>query len=391
MRGVLRVVVSLLLACSRPDGASVESRGDAEPQREAGPSLVVSVAARPAAAPCPLAAGYRGTVLTHRVFARLGRDGSRLYGRYFYEHSGIDLRLDGSLSGDDVVHLTEGEPDSQTGRFEGTCDPSSGAVDGTWTGGTTSGPFHLEPIAPGEVALAAVKRFAVSHRVHKLDPDARIKSCSYTESRVELFGLRDAAVEQSIDHQGLEPFTGARLELGLARSADKCADGFGFEADAQQTLVDSFRELATLEQSGSIDGGGAHPSELSFARVTLDLRTGHPVTKQDVFVRDAMTRVLACAARAKPFDADLDADDLRSHFDAASFDLTETGVHFFGQDYPHVTAALDGQGPVIGYDVLLRDGYLRADSPVKRAWSGVSPAPKKKDWCPEKSWSSWWR
>jgi hypothetical protein len=378
--------LAALLACSRgvavaplpPDGA---------------PALEVPLAAKqtPAPEPCPLAAGYRGTVEGHRVFARLGRDGARLYGRYFYEHAGIDLRLDGTLSGANAVQLTEGEPDSQTGRFVGTCDPASGAIDGTWTGATTNGPFHLEPIAPGEVALAAVKRFAVTHRVHKPAPEAMIKSCSYSESRVELFGLRDAQVEQSINRQGLEPFTEARLEIALAHSVDKCGDGFGFEADSQQTLVDSFRELATLETSGSIDSGGAHPGELTFSRVTIDLRTGHPVTPHDVFTRALMRRVLRCAAQAKPFDTEMDAEEWEPHFDAASFDLTETGVHFFGHDYPHVMAALDGQGPVIGYDVLLRDGYLRADSPVKRAWSGVTAAPKGKEWCPEQTWSTWWK
>jgi hypothetical protein len=387
MRSTTTVALAALLACSRGSEA-------APPQAD--PALAVQVQVQPAQPvlkpdPCPLAAGYRGTVLGHRVFARLGRDGARLYGRYFYEHSGIDMRLDGTVSDANAVQLAEGEPDSQTGRFEGTCDASSGAIDGTWTGGTTSGPFHLEPIAPGEVALAAVKRFAVSHRVHKPDPEARIKSCSYSESRVELFGMRDSAVEQSINRQGLEPFVGARLELALAHSVEKCGDGFGFEADSQQTLVDSFRELATLEQSGSIDGGGAHPSELSFSRGTIDLRTGHAVTKQDVFVRDLMPRVIACAARAKPFDTELDAEEWRQHFDATFFDLTETGVHFFGQEYPHVMAALDGQGPVIGYDVLLRDGYLRADSPVKRAWSGVTAAPKGKEWCPAQTWSTWWK
>jgi hypothetical protein len=383
---LITLSLAALVACSR----GVE----AAPPPEAGPAVQIQqlplAAVRIAEQPCPLAAGYRGTVEGHRVFARLGRDGSRLYGRYFYEHSGIDLRLDGSISRENTLQLAEGEPDSQTGRFEGTCDPASGAMDGTWTG-ATSGPFHLEPIAPGEVALPAEKRFTVSHHVHKPDPDARIKTCSYTESRVELFGLRDAELEQSINRQGLEPFAGPRLELALAHSADRCGDGFGFEADSQQTLVDSFRELATLEQSGSIDGGGAHPSELSFSRVTIDLRTGHPVTTHDVFVRDLLRRVLECAARAEPFDTTMDAEELESHFDAGSFDLTETGVHFFGRDYPHVMAALDGQGPVIGYDVLLRDGYLRADSPVKRAWSGITPPPKGKDWCPAQTWSTWWR
>jgi hypothetical protein len=386
MRLEILVPLGLLLACSRGSGGAAAPAPDPSPSVAAATLAVV-----PEPTPCALATGYRGTVLGHRVFARLGRDGSRLYGRYFYEHSGIDLRLDGSISAHDALQLGEGEPGSETGRFEGTCDQTSGAIDGTWTGASTSGPFHFEPIAPGEVALAAVKRFGVSHRMHKPDPEARITSCSYSESRVELFGLRDAAVEQSINRQGLEPFAGPRLELALAHAAEKCGDGDGFDADAQQVLVDSFRELATLEQSGSLDSGGAHPGELSFSRTTIDLRTGRAVTKQDVFVRDALPRVIACALKAEPFDTNLDEDDLKEHFDPASFDLTETGVHFFGQDYPHVMAALDGQGPVIGYDVLLRDGYLRSDSPVKRAWSDVTPAPKGKEWCPERSWSIWWK
>lgn len=349
------------------------------------------------ATPCTLAAGYRGTVDGQRVFARLGRDGSRLHGRYFYERAGIDLRLEGWITDANAVQLTEGDEGSHTGRFAGTCDDASGAIDGTWTGAKASGPFHLEPIAPGEVALAAVKHFAVSRPVPGADPQAMLKDCTYTESRVELFGLRDASVEQKINGQGLEPFVGPRLELDLAREASHCGgqldrgDGSGFEADAEQTLVDSFRELATLQTSGSIDSVGAHPGELPFSLVTIDLRTGLRVTPKDVFARNPLAHVLECAARAKPFDAELEVDEWKAHMDAASFDLTDTGMHFFGQDFPHVMAVLDGAGPVIGYDVLLRDGYLRTDSPVQRAWAGVKPAPKGKDWCPEKSWQSWWQ
>ena len=61
---------------------------------------------------------------------------------------------------------------------------------------------------------------------------------------------------------------------------------------------------------------------------------------------------------------------------AQEFDLTGQGVHFFGKDYPHVFAVFTGEGPTIAYDVLLRDGYLRSDSPVSRAWEGEVPAAK---------------
>ena len=50
--------------------------------------------------------------------------------------------------------------------------------------------------------------------------------------------------------------------------------------------------------------------------------------------------------------------------------------------YPHAYASATGQGPTIGYDVLLRDGFLKKGSPVARAWDGVKPAGKAKAACP---------
>ena len=113
MRPTTVWLAALVAACTRGGEAAPP------PPDPAPPALLAHPAEVQKPEPCPLAAGYRGTVLGHRVFARLGRDGSRLYGRYFYEHAGIDLRLDGSISGENAMQLTEGEPDSRTGRFEG--------------------------------------------------------------------------------------------------------------------------------------------------------------------------------------------------------------------------------------------------------------------------------
>ena len=316
------------------------------------------------------------------VFARFARDGAHLYGRYFYGRAGIDIPLDGTISEGGSVRLTEGAAAAQTGRFEGTCEPSSGALAGTWTGDRTAGAFRLVPVPPGERAVAATKRFSVSRPVRKPDPETHVRVCAYAESRVELFGLRDEAIEHAVNHQSLEPRMGAAIDASLAKSVEKCGIGFGFEAEETQTLASSFRELATLETSGWIDGDGMHPNELGFARVTIDLRTGKPVQARDVFERDPMDRVVACAAKTTPLDEHLDEDEWRTHMDESRFDLAEDGVHFFGSDFPHVMAALSGLGPTIGYDVLLRDGYLRPDSPVKRAWRGVQAAPKGRPWCP---------
>lgn len=342
---------------------------------------------------CSIAAGYRGQVLGLPVFARLAREGTGLRGRYFYERTGLDLPLQGSLSDDGTLHLVEGGAVAPTGRFEGRCEPATGAFAGTWHGAKSSGEFRWSPIPPGESPVVAVKRFAISRPVRHPDPEARITQCSYRESRLELFGLRDSDVERKLDRQGVDPLHGALLAPDLALAAEKCAEGSGSAAEMNEVLIGAFRELATIERGGWIDAGGAHPSDLDLARMTVDLRTGRPVVAQDVFApsRDPIEHVATCAAKAKPYDVEMEAEEWRAHLDLSQFDLAEDGIHFFATDFPHVSAVLAGQGPIIGYDVLLRDGYLRSDSPVKRAWRGVEPAPKGKPWCPDMSVDAGWR
>jgi hypothetical protein len=382
--------LGLLASCSRqspaPD-ASVPVASD--PSTIARPAPPSSSTAEPVA--CPIAAGYRGHMLGLPVFARLAREGMRLSGRYFYESKGVDLALQGSLSDEGTLHLVEGDMAATTGRIEGRCEPANGTLTGEWVGARIRGQFHLAPIPPGETPVVAVKRFAVARRARLLGADPGIPECSYRESHLELFGLRDEGVERTLNRQGAEPLLGAVLDPALARGVSSCADGFF--AERSEHLVGSFRELATFEGSGSIDGGGMHPNELDLRRFTVDLRTGRHVAADDVLVegRDPLARVADCAAKATPFDTSIDAEEWRGHLDRSRIDLAEDGVHFFVDGFPHVTAALSGQGPVIGYDVLLRDGYLRTDSPVKRAWRGVRPAPRSKAWCPDMKVDAGWR
>jgi hypothetical protein len=377
--------LGLLMSCSRPSHAPevalVVPTGSPAPEVPAPPEPVA----------CWIAAGYRGAVLGLPVFVRLARDGGRLHGRYFYERSGIDIALDGSLSDDGTMHVVEGPAAASTGRFDGRCEPDTGAFAGRWQGGSRGGDFRWAPVPPGEVPVVAVRRFTVARPERRPGAESRITQCSYRESRVELFGLRDQGVEHAVDRQGVEPLRVPVLDPALARGVDRCEEGF--EAEVSQRLVYAYRELATLETQGWIDGGGAHPAELDFARGTVDLRTGHPVTSQDVFVprRDLIDRVAECAGKTTQFDIPMDADDWRSHLDLSQFDVAEDGVHFFGTSFPHVMAVLAGQGPVIHYDVLLRDGYLRTDSPVKRAWKGVEPAAKGRGFCPDVAGDAGWR
>jgi hypothetical protein len=382
------LVVALLAACSREShqlGVSlVAASSPPTTETPAPPSPPEPVA-------CPIAAGYRGRVLGLPVFARLAREGASLSGRYFYEHKGIDLGLQGSLSDDGTLHLVEGDAAAPTGRFAGRCEPVTGAFAGTWLGARSRGEFRWAPIPAGETPVVAVKRFAVARPARSRGADLRITECSYSESHLELFGLRDDRVERALNRQGVEPLLGPVVDPALARAVQSCTDGF--VAERGEHLVGTFRELATIEGDGWIDGGGAHPSELDLRRFTVDLRTGRRVVASDVLVpgRDPLGRVADCAAKATAFDASMDADEWRNHLGLSQIDLAEDGVHFFVDGFPHVMAVLSGQGPVIGYDVLLRDGYLRRDSPVKRAWRDVDGAPKSKPWCPDMSVDAGWR
>ncbi len=382
----------LLLACSRepPTSGLAIVAASASPSPAPPPALAEPAASRETPA-CWLAAGYRGAVLGLPVFVRLAHDGTRLHGRYFYERMGIDIALEGALSEDGSLHLVEGPASSPTGRFDGSCEPASGAFAGRWQGARAGGDFRWAPVPPGEAPVVALKRFGITRAVKDPSPEARLTRCSFRETRLELFGLRDESVERAINRQGVEPLLGAVLDAPLARGVERCPEGS--EAEVTQRLVGAFRELATIETQGWIDGGGAHPNELDFGRFTLDLRTGHPVTAVDVFVpgRDPIGRVAACAAKATPFDVSMDAEEWRSHLDVTQFDLAEDGVHFYGDGFPHVMAVLAGEGPVIGYDVLLRDGFLRTESPVKRAWRGVDAAARGKAWCADVKGDAGWR
>ena len=386
MKPLLAMVVFLTWGCSRTSALSSPSPpSPAAPATSAAPVVPLATASPPTAPfPCVLAAGYRGTVAGQPVFARLGSGGKGVHGRYFYERVGTDIALDGTLSRAGVLELTEVSAGKTTGAFSGTCDGRADTLSGTWTAGAKSAPFELKAIPPGDAPVVAVKRLSFSKPAPH-DGTLPIKACSYKEERIELFGLRNPAVETTLNHQALEPLVRPVLDPDDAREASKC-DDVGIEIEMSQHLVGAFRELATLQTGGWLQAASAAHgiNDLGFRLETFDLRSGRAVTPHDVFARNPMALVKACIEKTWT-NKDLGPDAVEGNFDLKSFDLTSQGIHFFGQDFPHAIAVFTGEGPTIGYDVLLRDGYLKSDSPVSRAWEGVTPADKKVVACPKGS------
>jgi hypothetical protein len=333
--------------------------------------------------PCWTANGYRGEVVGQPVFARVALTGKQLRGRYFYERVGTDIGLHGTLSEAGDFSLSEGP----SGRFEGRCEEPTGVLSGVWSKGAkgpAAGSFRLVPIVPGDgpvTPVVAQKEFKKTVKGGAPDDDAGTWECSYKETRIELFGLRDPKVERAMNSQGLEPLFGPVLDASDFKDVEGCEQGLQIEMS--RDIGKSFRDFVTITTSGwSMMQGAAHPNNaIGFTRSTWDLRTARPVLPKDVLARDISDKLVACVGKeqtdAPPYNGWGTLSD--------NLALTETGVHFFATGFPPYVASFTGMGPTIPYAVLLREGYLRKDSPVKRAWESVTPAAKDLPFCPD-SW-----
>lgn len=360
-----------------------------EPPPAEAPRVVAAGAPRKtealSATRCFTASGYRGKVLDVPVFARVEESRGQLRGRYFYERIGVDIALEGRVAEGGKIELRE-----KDGAFTGTCDAATGVIRGRWAAGARDGAFTLEPVSPKSGPIAATKRFTASRPVKTVGRFG-MKTCKVEETKIELFGLPSREAEEKINGQGLEPKPGPWRAGQYAKEVAAC-DG-GFEVETKEELVDSFDDLVTLMHVsfGNWDGA-AHPMNAAdFERTTYDALTGLAVKKRDVFSRDPeelAKRCLTAPLQGQKADPDDDLLMLISNGELA-FDLRPEGVRFFGTQYPHALAVLTGHGPTIPYSILLRDGYLRADSPVKRAWSTATPAKTNAPECPVRKSITW--
>ncbi len=326
---------------------------------------------------CDLRWGFHGKVAGQEAYLRVVRDasgGDAVVGRYFYAKHGLDLGLRGTLASSLELDLVEGDAKAPSGRFKGKCDPTTGALDGTWNGGKDDVPFHFDRIDARDKPLVATKRLALARKAKKKPapggpPGADV--CEYAQKRFELFGAGTPEAEQALNQQDARTLKARVLSKDLYGQTETCEEGLS--ATFSEGIVAIFHGLATIEASGTfMVSGAAHPANaVDYARRTFDLTTGRAVEEKDLFAKFPKELVERCvAAYAKANDMDDFATQITGH----SFDLTAAGLHVFGTDYPHVAAALTGAGPTITWGALLRDHALRADSPVKRAWDGVAPS-----------------
>ena len=166
------------------------------------------------------------------------------------------------------------------------------------------GPSSLKPIPPWAMTgpmVVATRRFAFSKPPPKVGMMG-IKTCSYKESRVELFGLRDTDAERLINGHGVRwPSRGHGARQGrgsrrVHRSAMAGGRGRAGWQLASNGLVPRARHPRDRRQ---LDGGrDGPPHELPRVRPD-DVRSAHGQagTKgADIFARDPMALVRAVRA-----------------------------------------------------------------------------------------------
>jgi hypothetical protein len=367
------LIFALLLGC-KTAAPTVET-----PVQRTDASGTVSPTQPVLAPSCTIGGAYQGQVLGAPVFARLAQEGTRVHGRYFYARVGIDLALTGTIE-DGVLKLREGDASKPSGTFEAKCGSAgsaSSALMGTWTGAKT-GAFTLMPIVPGNVQIATKHR-RTERKAKQPEAVQNHTTCVVQESWFELFGLNNASIEQRLNRQGVElgrPTT----RPNETKEAKACDTGFEFSFSESIQLLDT--SLANVLEGGSGDWGGAHPSNaIDHREYTVDFTTGERVKYETVFSKDISKLVLACFAGGDKA-RNIPDESFRAYVTRDQFVLAHGGVHFYGSGYPHAASVYTGEGPTLSYSVLMRDGYLREDSPVKRAWEGSTAAAKGVSACP---------
>jgi hypothetical protein len=375
-------ILLVLSACRR---AAPAPSATAEASAAPPPAPVTEASSAPLSAPaspstsaapapdsgCDLRWGFHGTVAGQETFLRLERTGDAIKGRYFYAKFGIDIPLEGTLDPANHIELTEGDPQKPSGRFTGSCDLATGVLEGSWTGGKPgSKTFRFERVVPRATPLVAKKKLSVTAKAKTLGP-GNLKECRNTQELVEIFGAGTPEAEDRINkHVAAGSAPCAPSEMEECETGGSCQYSEG--------VIGTFRGLVTIVRGGqSYIDGAAHPENfIGFDLTTFDLATGSRVTDSDLWVTVPEGLVKRCNAAffGEPDGGDADEFLVSMWPDGRRFDLNERGVHIFNVGFPHFAGAYTGQGPTLTWGALLREGALRADSPVKRAWQGIAKA-----------------
>jgi hypothetical protein len=277
---------------------------------------------------------------------RLQDTAGAVEGTYFYEKTGVDLRLRGHLDGR-ALDLEELSGTTRTGAFRGTVG-DDGKIAGTWSDptGARALPFALEPIARSANALAYKKTLGYSLPVVGSDTGGEV--CKGTVTYLELFGLADERVERALN---------ARLAPNEDVRPPQTCD-HGREVGGSYALARNADGVLSVSLSWwTADSLAAHPSA-DEAAVNVFLSDGRPLSLFGDVLEPGTEDALARALRPLVDKAAPDASAREALRGALGppyddFVLEKTGIRFSALSrLPHALQALNGEGFPLPYAAL---------------------------------------
>jgi len=163
------------------------------------------------------------------------------------------------------------------------------------------------------------------------------------------------------------------------------------------SLVVARRDFLVVGGFSSQRDGGAHPMNNGRGTTAINLTDGHSIGLDDLVdarrLRDVAAACLPVYARAASASGSFELPPLppascgnegmearylwacdKDDLPEPSWALLPEGIVIGSWANPRVIAALDGQGPILSWGVLKREGVLKAASPMAHLWANVPPA-----------------
>ncbi|MCA9801926.1 MAG: hypothetical protein KC777_08075 [Cyanobacteria bacterium HKST-UBA02] len=309
-----------------------------------------------------LAKTYQGTIGKYKVKMSLNLANGKVTGTYSYDHVGKPLNLRGTVDrsklfeylGDNCELKELDASGKTTGTFSGALTDYE--FFGNWTAGKKSLPFSLKSL--DSMGAGSVSLTRKSHDKYKEG-----------------------------DHEGL-------VYYPAVSSADKSvekkvANALNFETVHDPDLGGwlskavyyvNYDRNNILDVTWWVDGFGAYPDS-SFKQVRLNLKTGAPITAEDIFIEtkrgqlaqlvdEAMQRKVNDKMRESSEDGDVssfqdmlsDAKFEEDNLD--SFSIGGEGITFlYDFGFPHAAKACEPDG-FFFFPYSQLKGYLKKDGPL---------------------------
>lgn len=378
--------------------------------------------------PCDFNRSYRGTIGKTTLGVVLTRDASdaaKLVGEAHYDRAGPSLSLSGTIN--ERVSFAE----RGGGSFDGRCETATGKISGSYTLKGKAQPFELWPRPKGWPGMyietrqkSVLTNYPGCAKVQRPDavtvapiPGADFDEavCAPTGAKARKEALDEGTAACSVGDRGLRVFgiknaaavnaTLARRSqfASLARSLGKCWRPHSHDTSTWPMNV-SAKLLTVQTLSTEYYYSAAHPMNSTSGGVAIDLASGREIGLKEVVTDPDKLRKLvpecgwdyfAVEGTRETGDVGVvvlddvkqcdgeplsylawDCDPKDPHRTGPAWALFDEGLAILAEGNPHVSAALDGRGPVISWAALARAGVLQQRSRVAHLWAGVTPAAK---------------